>query len=286
MKGYRMLVSDLLAAPELFSARLFDQMKQINSGIDEMDLYEFRYALNNVTPPSGWGAIELESPRDIEQRIGTKDFFAAVQLKNRQDGKIILDDGILRLTHMLLVGLVSGEYSVDWVNQHFYFDIRGFYFLVRINYMTDQIQAHLGNRPYRSFEQRQKVFERCQDIGYKAFREANHEIDQAFIESVLKLIKIKGTPIVLAIAGPTAAGKTEIVDRLRAAFEQEGQQVTSIEMDNFLTDREYREEKGIGTLGAEAIHFELFKQCLQDIIRGKQVFTPRYDFIYATSSHD
>ena len=125
-----------------------------------------------------------------------------------------------------------------------------------------------------------------QDVGYKAFQEANAEVDQLFIESVMKLIAARGTPILLAIAGPTAAGKTEIVERLRVTFEQAGQQVTSIEMDNFLTDRDYREAKGIFTLGKQALHFELFEQSLEDITHGKKISIPRYDFIFATSSHD
>jgi uridine kinase len=57
-------------------------------------------------------------------------------------------------------------------------------------------------------------------------------------------------------------------------------------MDNFLTDRDYREEKGIFTQGKEALHFELFKQSLEDITRGKKISIPRYDFVFATSSHD
>ena len=95
-----------------------------------------------------------------------------------------------------------------------------------------------------------------------------------------------GTPIMLAIAGPTAAGKTEIVERLRSSFEECWQKTTSIEMDNFLTDRDYREEKGIHTQGKEALHFELLKKSLEQIRQGKKIIIPRYDFVYATSSHD
>jgi uridine kinase len=198
----------------------------------------------------------------------------------------VLDDKIVRLTRMLFVGLVTGRYAEEWVRAHFYFDIRGFYFLHRTAYFTDRVVAHLGGRPFRSFEQKQKRFERCQDVGYKEFKEANAETDQAFMESVQRLIAAKGTPILLAIAGPTAAGKTEIVERLRSALEQAGRKVASIEMDNFLTDRDYREEKGIHTLGKEAIHFSLFRQSLEAISRGQRIAIPRYDFVYATSSHD
>ena len=281
-----MLPTNLPSTSERFTAALYDRIKQVNPGVDEMELYEFRYALNNVTPERGWAGVDLDLPEEIERRINDRSFYTAVELKTRREGKIVLDDSILRLTRMLLVGLVNGTYAVDWVNQRFYFDIRGFYFLVRITYLTPAVIAHLGGRPLRVFEQRQAVFARSQDVGYKAFREANAEVDQAFIDGVLALIARKGAPIVVAIAGATAAGKTEIVDRLRCALEGLGQQVTAIEMDNFLTDREYREERGIGTLGGQAIHLALFKQSLEDLLAGRSVSTPRYDFINATSSHD
>jgi len=271
---------------EAFSEILFDRMKRLNPAVSDMELYEFRYALNNLVPKGGWASVELDDTEAIEKRVNDRDFFSGIQLKPRLDDRIVLDEKILRLTAMLFVGLVTGEYGEDWVRTHFYFDVRGFYFLHRTTYFTEKVLAHFGGKPFKSFEQKQKRLERCQDVGYKDFKEANAEVDQLFIESVQKLITVRGTPILLAIAGPTAAGKTEIVARLRQAFEQAGQQVSSIEMDNFLTDRDYREEKRIFTQGKEALHFELFKQSLEDITRGKKISIPRYDFVFATSSHD
>jgi uridine kinase len=61
---------------------------------------------------------------------------------------------------------------------------------------------------------------------------------------------------------------------------------TSLELDNFLTDRDYREEKGIFTQGKDALHFALFQQALRELTKGKRISIPRYDFVYATSSHD
>jgi uridine kinase len=184
------------------------------------------------------------------------------------------------------VGLATGKYPTEWVKKHFYFDIRGFYFLHRTIYFTKEVLAHFGNHPFRQYEQKQKQFESFQDVGYKDFRAANASVDELFIKSVKKFIDARGTPILLAIAGPTAAGKTEIVDRLQKDFEQEGKEIASIEMDNFLTDRDVREARGIYTQGKEALHFELFKQSLEDISRGKKIRIPRYDFVNATSSHD
>lgn len=272
--------------PKIFSEILFEKMKQFNPAIEELELYEFRYALNNISPADGWGSVQLDTREEIERCVNDRALYKNIQIKRRVDDRIALDDQIVRLTNMLFVGLVTGAYEVAWLAAHFFFDVRGFFFLHRTTYFTETVLAHLGGKPFLQFEQKQKEFEHFQSVGYKAFKEANAEVDNSFIESVQKLMAARGTPILLAIAGPTAAGKTEIVERLRTAFEQAGQKTTSIELDNFLTDRDYREEKGIFTQGKEALHFELFKQSLNAITNGKKISIPRYDFVYATSSHD
>jgi uridine kinase len=169
------------------------------------------------------------------------------------------------------------------VRKLFYFDIRGFYFLPRSVYFTGSVLAHFGGKPFQSFKARQKYLEHLQDLGYQDFQEANAEIDQAFIGSIQKIITFRGTPILLTLAGPTAAGKTEITERLLSTFKQIGKKTTTIEMDNFLVDRDFRENK---PMGRESTHFNLFKQSLQEILLGKKITIPRYDFIFATSSHD
>jgi uridine kinase len=258
-------------------------MKRIYVGIKDLELYEFRYALENVTPEAGWNSVELDKPEEIEHLIGCRDFYTGIQLKPRAGDRIVLDDSIVRLTRMLFAGLVSGDYTEEWMMAHFYFDIRGFYFLPRTVYFTEDVLAHFGGNPYMRFEQKQKRFERFQDIGYKDFKEANAEIDQAFVESVKKLIGARGTPMLITLAGPTAAGKTEITDRLFNAFVQEGRKFTTIEVDNFLLDRDYRDEK---PMGKESTHFGLFLRSLERILQGYRIKIPRYDFVQATSSHD
>ena len=271
---------------ENFSAELFEIMKRVEPAMERLELYEFRYGLNNVIPAQGWSSVVLEPKEEIEQRVSSRAFYDTIQIKPRVADRIVLDEPIARLTQMLFTGLVCRVYDVEWVRKLFYFDLRGFYFLHRTRYFTDAVLQHLGGKPFRQFERKQQALEPMQDIGYKAFREANAELDEYFFGSVRKLIASRGTPVVLAIAGPTAAGKTEIVERLRLEFEQRGQKTTSIEMDNFLTDRDYREEKGIFTQGKQALHFELFKQSLRNISNRRGISIPRYDFVYATSSHD
>ena len=279
-------MSENVFAPEAFSKALFEKMKFISPAVADLELYEFQYALKNITPKAGWESIQIDSKEEIKTCVNSRAFYDSIQIKRRVEDRIVLDEQIIHLTNLLFVGLVTGVYEEAWVNEHFYFDVRGFFFLHRTTYFTNSVLVHLSGKPFQQFEQKQKAFESLQDVGYKAFMEANADVDRLFIESVHKLISSRGTPILLAIAGPTAAGKTEIVERLRGDFEQAGKKTTSIELDNFLTDRDYREEKGIFTQGKEALHFELFKQALQDILVGKKVSIPRYDFVYATSSHD
>jgi uridine kinase len=281
-----MAASNLLAT-SVFPEILYEKMKAINAGIEEMELYEFRYALNNVVPKNGgWASVQVDGREEIEKQIHCRGFYTAIQIKPQVDGKIVLDETIVRLTNMLFVGLVKGEYSVEWIRAHFYFDVRGFLFLTRTVYFTDAVLAHLGGRPFLGFEKMQEPLERCLELGYREFKAANAEVDAAFLSSVNRLIAANGTPIVLAIAGGTAAGKTEIVARLRRSCEEAGRPVTSIELDNFLTDRDQREQEGIHTLGRQAIHFDLFYSSLQEILLGQTITIPRYDFIDGTSSHD
>jgi uridine kinase len=272
---------------KFFSEILYEKIVQVNPGISDLELYEFCYGLDNLLPPKGdWSQIHPEPCEVIEARVNDIDFFQSIEIKPIIDGRIVLDPAIINLTNMLFVGLASGQYTTQWVNEHFYFDIRGFYFLHRTRYFNDRIINHLGGKPFQVFERKQCQFDTHQDIGYKEFKEANHDVDKLFIQCADHLVRIKGTPVVLAIAGPTAAGKTEIVMQLHNAFRSSGLQTTSIEMDNFLTDRDEREAKGIHTLGKQALHLKLLQESLEHICQGEKINIPRYDFVYATSSHD
>jgi len=269
-----------------FSAALYEKTCQLSPAVQDLELYEFRYCLNGITPEAGWASVKPLPKAEIEQMVNSRAFYDSIQIKPKVDDRIVLDEKITHLTTMLFVGLVTGEYPLEWVNAHFAFDVRAFFFLHRTLYFSEKVVAHLGGKPFRQFEKKQKAFERFQGVGYHDFMAANAEVDALFIDSVKKIIAARGTPILLAIAGPTAAGKTEIVERLNAAFERDGRKTTSIELDNFLTDREEREIKGIFTQGKEALHFGLFKQALEDITHGKKISIPRYDTVFATSSHN
>ena len=275
----------ILKDNSLFSEKLFEIMQALCPALNDLELYEFRYCLENITPDEGWRSVELKSRDEIEQEIVSLDFYSGIQLKPKQDNHLIMDPQILSLLRMLFVGLVTQHYPTDWVDTHFIFDPRGFYFIHRTEYYTGSIVAHLGGKPILTFEHLQDNFRNVTAVGYKDFKNANKEVDTAFIQIVHTLVEKMGTPILIAIAGQTAAGKTEIVERLQQAFQNTGKSLSGLEIDHFLTDRDYREAHGIDSLGQEALHFEMLTKALQDLREGKAAITPQYDFISATSSH-
>ncbi len=269
-----------------FSSLLFEKMKQINPGISQLELYEFRYALENLTPPAGWAGVRIKQEKEIEELISTLSFYKEVELKPVSGKKIVLDKNVAELTQLLFAGIASEKYSTDWVKKMFYFDIRGFVFIPDTVYFVPSVTKHFGGKPFAEFEKRQSFFENFQEIGYRDFRAANSEIDSFLSQMIEKIISGTNPPVLIGIAGPTAAGKTEITENLNNLFRAGGKRVTAIEMDNFFLDRDYREKTGAGSMGKGSIHFELLQQALKDIKRNLAIKIPRYDFVEAVSSHD
>ncbi len=275
--------ASILNDPELFSRVLFDKMKKVNPGLHDLALYEFVYALDNLIPESGWNNVSIPTMEEIETSVRQHGFFSGIQLKPLRGNQIVLDQTIVQLAQTLFKGLVTDAYPVQWVNKLFYFDIRGFLFLVRTDYFPPDVCRHLNQKPYIQFVQKQKVFENRQDIGLREFIKANEEIDQAFIHIIQTLVETAPVPFLLTLAGPSGSGKTEIVQRLRESFQQRGKSISSIEMDNFYKDGNFRDGK---VLDQNVIHFEIFRNSLQKIMQGQTANIPRYDFITTSSSHD
>lgn len=278
-----MIESNFLSDEKNFSKDLYEKLILINPGINELAFYEFEYALNGVKPIEGWNAYWKSHSENLDSVLFDRKFFESIQLKPTINNKIILDQTILWLTRKLLICLVNDEVTVEWVNKNFYFDIRAFCFFVRTQYFNERIFSHFGGDPHFTFEPKQKELDSFQEIGYHAFKLANQEIDQAFISTIFKLIQIHGVPILITLAGPTGAGKTEITKRIKQFLFEKGMHISTIEMDNFYKDREFRDGKASGK---EVIHFELFLREMKDLLKGKTVEIPSYDFYQAISSHD
>ncbi len=269
--------------PHHFSRDLFTRLEQLNPAVGELEPYEFQYAITNLTPAEGWAGVQPEPIETLLERITSPDFFTNIQLKPKQGDQIILDQTIASLTRQLFVGLIRGLYPLDWVAEHFYFDVRSFVFYVRTNYISPAIQERFGGSPYRSFEPKQSLLDKMFEVGYKHFSRANREVDLAFIEVVQSWISERGTPLLLTIVGPTASGKSEITAQLLNSLSAAGFSCTAVEMDNFYKDRVFRDGRPMDTT---VIHYPLFIESINTLLRGEAAEIPRYDFIQATSSHD
>ena len=249
-----------------FSTKLYESLCKLNSGVKKLELYEFRYALENIKPENfDWNHIEIPSKAEITIKISNRNFYKNIELKPKENSKITLDKSIVLLTESIFAGIVKEIYDLNWVNEHFYFDVRGFLFLPRTLYFTDSIMKHLRYKPYLSFKKRQKDFDNFQSVGFKEFKEANKEIDSSLIDIIENLTWKKGFPVIIAIAGPTAAGKTEFSEYLMQFFTSADKTISSVEMDNFFIDRDYREKINVGSMSRESIHFDLFLNSLIDL---------------------
>lgn len=277
------LAAELFKDPQTFPAVLYEKMCSRFAGIADLELYEFQYCLDNLAPAGGWAAVACPDRGEVERLVRLPQFFESIELKPKKDNRIVLDERISRLSQMLLVGLATGQYPFDWIDRLFYFDLRGFFFLVRTEYFPEQVLRRFGGAPYARFTPVQRELAGLPEIGFKDFNAANQEINAAFIQVLQGLIAKQGTPLLLTIVGPTAAGKTEIVAQLSHCLGQAGKSITTIEMDNFYKDREFRDSRG---MGIEVIHYDLFQQCIHRLLAGQPAVMPRYDFVAATSSHD
>ncbi len=273
------LVSNLTS----FAEALYPILVQVNPGIAKLEPYELRYCLDNLTPTQGWASVTPAPEGEIEAQLQDRQFFESIQLNPMRAGRIVLDTQVMGLTQMLLAGLAAGRYSLTWVNSQFYFDLRSFIFYPRTCYYSPAVFEHFGGTPYRKFTPRQTQFAGAFDIGYAEFKQANQEIDRAFIDTVKGLIDALGTPILMTLAGPTGAGKTEIVSRLSTEFQGQQHSFSSLEVDNFFKDRDFRDQH---PLGLQVMHFEIFRQAVADLRNGRSATIPRYNFYTAISSHD
>ncbi len=106
-----------------------------------------------------------------------------------------------------------------------------------------------------------------------------HKISEIAAQIVSRF-RTQGTRIVL-IAGPSSSGKTTFSRRLAVQLLAQGLTPFPLEMDNYFVNRELtpRDENGDYDFEAlEALDLALFNAHLADLLAGKQVQLPRFNF--------
>ncbi len=83
------------------------------------------------------------------------------------------------------------------------------------------------------------------------------------------------------VAGPSASGKTTFSKRLSTQLQVNGIRPLALSMDNYFVDREScpRDENGeLDFEALDALDLDLFNRHLADLLEGREVAVPRFDF--------
>ncbi len=89
----------------------------------------------------------------------------------------------------------------------------------------------------------------------------------------------------IAIAGPSSSGKTTFSNRLRVELMTRGLKPVMISLDDYYLDRDQIEPDENGEVDLEHINtldIALFNQNMLDLIQGKEVHIPKFDFLTKT----
>jgi uridine kinase len=109
--------------------------------------------------------------------------------------------------------------------------------------------------------------------------EALHE--KKIAEIANKIHDRNGDIRVVLVAGPSASGKTTFSKRLSVQLAVNGLRPFQISLDDYFVDREHtpRDEQGNYDFEAlDAIDIEFFNEQLLDMLKGKEVQLPKFDF--------
>ncbi len=109
--------------------------------------------------------------------------------------------------------------------------------------------------------------------------EAKHN---AMLTEIGEIIKDDSNIRLIAIAGPSSSGKTTFSNRLRIELMTRGLRPVTISLDDYYLDRDQIVADQFGNVDLEHINtldIELFNQNMKDLIAGKEVDIPTFDFV-------
>ena len=122
----------------------------------------------------------------------------------------------------------------------------------------------------------------------KELIEANELLFNQSIASCAEAIANNNEKKVVLIAGPSSSGKTTTTKRLSAYLKVKGLKPISISVDDYFVDREKTPKDEKGNYDFEclmAIDVERFNKDLMDLLNGKSVELPVYDFVSGTHTN-
>ncbi|MDF2538361.1 MAG: hypothetical protein K0S76_1382 [Herbinix sp.] len=102
------------------------------------------------------------------------------------------------------------------------------------------------------------------------------------ISDIAEAIKMAGGKKFIMIAGPSSSGKTTFSHRLSIQLKAHGFKPHPVAVDNYFVDREKTPKDEYGNYNFESLHaidLEQFNQDMADLMNGKNVEIPNFNFI-------
>jgi len=116
----------------------------------------------------------------------------------------------------------------------------------------------------------------------KSFMDANELVFNENILRVANEIVSKREVKIILIAGPSSSGKTTTTKRLSTYLKAKGFDPVSLSTDDFFVERESTPKNEKGEFDYEclqAIDLELFNETLVNLLKGKEMEIPEYNFV-------
>ena len=233
--------------------------------------------------------LSVDKAREIFSAQGMMDKVEMLKYWNKDSIRVYELDGYFDTFY----GYVAP--NTGFVNK---FDLRLFYPGIILNYPTRESNFELPQ--YIEQKKLSKVFKEAEDWGeimdvayvgalnkkiadgsisdMTRINEALHEKKIAYIAD--EITNDKNIKIVL-IAGPSSSGKTTFAQRLSIQLRVNGKKTYAISLDDYFVDRHLtpKDEKGdLDFESIKALDLELFNEQLIDLMAGREVQIPVYNF--------
>ncbi len=114
--------------------------------------------------------------------------------------------------------------------------------------------------------------------------EARHS--QFFVDAARRVAALPADGRLVLLAGPSSSGKTTSAKRIMVHLRVLGFQPFALSLDNYFVNRKdtpLSEDGDYDYEALKAVRIDKFNQDLRDLMSGREVFLPRYDFVSGTS---
>jgi uridine kinase len=151
-----------------------------------------------------------------------------------------------------------------------------------------------GNIPYKKIWQTltwaidhdcfsvDKINERIENGTYpQLVQESTDKYNADIASAAEKIIARKDQVRIVIIAGPSSSGKTTTTIKIGELLKEQGYELVSMELDNYYFNLEHHPKDEFGDYDfetPEALDLKLINQHLSDLLEGKVIQMPRYNF--------